>query len=585
LRNYLRTLLEVIGPHRSALPSVFGLFILLSVLEAVGIGLVVPLFAVLDLGQDAQSGKTGLFGTINHALESLGLNDPTVLLLLIVAVFYTKAVLGFFTQRAIYKFGYANQKRLIDSLVVKYQSMSVAEFSKKESSALIQNLIGNVEVVTLGSIVASVRLLSESTVILGIAAVLFIAQPALTVAMIILVVFVVAIYDRLFRTKIKQTGSLAAEAREKVIKNFQSVMQGFKEIHVIGRLEFFNRMIFDATSDVKSSAVDYKVLNTLPRYLMESAAITGLAAIFIVGGQVGASQADLVAAIGTFAVAALRLIPGANQVSAAIIQIRNSTYALEKVHEGMTESGSATQLLPKSDHPDSTQKVHRSIEFRKLGFAYNPGEKPVLNDANLKLQIGKVIGFKGSSGSGKSTALDIILGFYEPTSGDVLIDGSKRSDTSAHYRTQFAFVPQDPFVFSGTIRENITLGTPEDEHGMPLSKAVSLACLDEMINDLPDGLEMKLGEKAVNISGGQRQRIALARAIYLNRPILVLDEPTSALDHDTAMNFMASLKTIGPDKAVIITSHDPEIIDLCDEAFVFSHGKVTKQRSGAHPSK
>lgn len=583
MRNYLRLLSRVIGPRREGLVSVFGLFILLSFLEAIGIGLVVPLFSILDLGQGNTPDSASVFGRVRDMLVSLGLGDPARLFALLVLVFYAKAVLGYVTQKAIYSFGFKHQKRLIDGLVQKYQAMSISEYTKQESSALIQNLIGNVEVVTMGSIVASIRLVSETVVIMGISLVLWFAQPLLSPFMVLLIVLVVLTYDRLFRRRIHRTGALAAQAREAVIKNFQAVMQGFKEIHVIGRMDYFNRLIFEGTTHVKASAVEYKALNAIPRYMMESAAVTGFAAIFMIGGSFGLSQGDIIAAIGTFAVAALRIIPGANQVAASIIQMRNSRYALEKVFEGLggadfdggAPAANAGTICPptvvsgESEYPRGAR-----IEFRDVGFQYQEGGDTILDKVNLTISPGTLTGFKGSSGSGKSTTLDLILGFFTPTEGVVLVDGKPLAEASPRWTDNFAYVPQESFLFIGSIRENITLGMAQGLRGVALEEAIRLACLEDFVAELPDGIDSLLGERAVNISGGQRQRITLARAFYLDRPFIIFDEPTSALDADTARRVMNNILRMRGRKTIILTSHDPSVTELCDVIYEFTDGKV-----------
>ena len=591
MRNYLRLLSRVIGPQREGLLSVFGLFILMALLEAIGIGLVIPLFSILDLGYDNSSELDSVFGRIRTVLENFGLGDPARLFVVLAIVFYAKGFMGYVTQKAIFRFGFKHQKRLIDRLVQKYQTMSIAEFTKQESSVLIQNLIGNVEVVCLGSIVASIRLLSEVTVIIFITTILFFAQPTFSILMMLLITTVILTYDRLFKKRIRRTGELAVRAREAVIRNFQAVMQGFKEIHVIGRMEYFNRLIFEGTSNVKASAVEYKALNAIPRYMMESAVITGFAAIFIIGGYLGMSQGDILTVIGIFAVAALRIIPGANQVSASITQIRNSHYALEKVAEGLDLLLEDDRTL-ESDRAVLTRTsesilelgnyaMARRIEFRDVMFRYQEGGNLVLEGVNLIIAQGQIVGFKGSSGSGKSTSLDLILGFYATTAGAVLVDGRPLPQPSLNWVANFAYVPQHPFLFAGSIRENISLGVPESMHGIPLSEAIRLACLEDFVAELPDGIDSDLSERAVNISGGQRQRIALARAFYLNRPFIILDEPTSALDADTARKLMDNILDLRGGKTIILTSHDSSIIELCDVIYEFRDGRVCSATSRA----
>jgi len=584
MQQYLKLLAGVIGPYKGGLVTVFSLFILLSFLEAIGVGLVVPLVSSLDLGGSNSTELAAPFNSVNQLLNTLGLAGSGKLFILLVIIFYLKAVLGYFTQRAVFNFGYRNQKRLIDDLVKKYQSMSVSEFTKQESSALIQNLIGNVEVVCLGSIIASIRFISEIVVIISITIVLFFAQPTVSLFMVLLIIVVVMTYDKIFRRRIRLTGEQAAQSRESVIKNFQSVMQGFKEIHVIGRLDYFNRLIFEGTAQVKESAVEYKSMSVIPRYLMESMAVTGFAAIFLIGSVFGLSQTEIIAIIGIFAVAALRLIPGANQVASTIIQMRNSHYALKKVHHGLhTKAVNAADVISMTGETSlsskplelSSGKTISRIEFKDVLFQYEGNSNVVLDHVNFSINRGDLVGLMGTSGSGKSTTLDLLLGFFTPTSGVILVDDKPLSEYHATWRNNFAYVVQEPFLFSGSIKENITLGVEHASRGVTVDDAIHSAGLGKFISSLPKGVDSYLGERGVNLSGGQRQRIAIARAFYLDRPIIILDEPTSALDNKTSLDLMEVLASFKGKKTIIVISHDSEIMTRCDKVYEFRNKHIS----------
>lgn len=582
MKHYLELLGRAIGPQKKSLAGVFCLFILLSFIEAFGVGLIVPLIASLELTGSAEASSGTVISVVSDALAAAGISSPGQLFALVAVIFYLKAIVGYHTQQATFRFGYKNQKRLIDTLVERYQAMPLAEFQKQDSAALIQNLIGNVEIVTQGAIVAAIRLASEATVALAITVVLLMVQPVITLLMVVAILVAVSANDTLIRQRIHQTGRQAAETRELVIRNFQAVMRGFKEIHVIGRMDYFNKLIFLGTSELIESAVSYKTLNSIPRYLMECVAVTGFAAIFILGGMLGIPQSEIIATIGTFAVAALRLIPGSNQLAASIIHMRNSHFALTKVDEGLREIGTE----PGISGPSSNESPHnpavevpatgelQRIEFRNVCFRHSDKGDLVLDDANIIIEKGQLVGFRGHSGSGKTTALDLILGFLQPSAGEVLLNGRCRKEDPAAWYPHFVYVSQESFLFSGSIRENITLGSPERIDRLSLSAALELSCLEEFIAGLPDGVESHLGERGVNISGGERQRVALARALYLDRPIIVLDEPTSALDAVTAHKVMANFRNMVGRKTIIVTSHDPSILELCDSVYDFSAGHV-----------
>ena len=222
----------------------------------------------------------------------------------------------------------------------------------------------------------------------------------------------------------------------------------------------------------------------------------------------------------------------------------------------------------------SRPSFHGNIEFKNVAFTYPDAKTQALNDVTFKIEAGEKIGVIGRIGSGKSTLERLILALYDPDEGSVLIDGTDTRQTDpADLRRAIGVVPQDVYLFWGTVRENIALGAPYADD-QTILRAARIAGVDEFIARHPLGLDMPVGERGAQLSGGQRQAISVARALLLDPPILVLDEPTSAMDNTTEARFKARLGTILPNKTLILVTHRGSLLTLVDRLIVMDGGRV-----------
>ena len=233
------------------------------------------------------------------------------------------------------------------------------------------------------------------------------------------------------------------------------------------------------------------------------------------------------------------------------------------------------------DKPDAAQmpSIHKNIEFKNVSFEYIK-DVPVLKNVNLTVNQGDVIALVGNSGGGKSTLVSLLPRFYDVTSGQICVDGTDIRDFTLHsLRQNIAVVFQDNFLFAGTIRENILLGDQNATEAQ-IKKAIKMACLDDFIKSLDNGLDTQIGERGILLSGGQKQRIAIARAFLKNAPILILDEATSALDNKSEAVVQKAIENLMRDKTVFVIAHRLSTIRNATKIVVINHGEIVE--SGTH---
>ena len=286
--------------------------------------------------------------------------------------------------------------------------------------------------------------------------------------------------------------------------------------------------------------------------------------------------------ISAFGVAVVRLMPCANRINN---QLNNIAY-FEPFFMGVSDNlqseigdsnSDITDLMPAKEK----LPVKENITLKDICYKYPNTEKWIFDHADLTINIGQSVGIVGTSGAGKSTIVDVILGLLKVQSGSITADGADVLD-KANYRKwlkNVGYIPQTIFMLDDTIRRNIAFGVPEDEIDEDrLWQVIRDAQLDDFIKSLPEGLETGIGERGIRISGGQRQRIGIARALYENPEVLILDEATSALDNDTEKAIMDSINLLHGHKTLIIIAHRLQTIEKCDAVYRVEDGKITKER-------
>jgi ABC-type multidrug transport system fused ATPase/permease subunit len=277
-----------------------------------------------------------------------------------------------------------------------------------------------------------------------------------------------------------------------------------------------------------------------------------------------------------YAFAAYRLLPATQQVYGSYSQIKFSSPALDALKKELEQLNPQSEIL----HPHNIMPLNDCIVLDNISFTYPNSSQQALSNLNLKIKAHNTIGFVGSTGSGKTTTIDIILGILEAQNGSLLIDGVKITDENRRsWQNSIGFVPQQIYLADDTIASNIAFGVEKDKiNYTAIEKASRIANLHDFVTtELPNGYDTNIGERGVRLSGGQRQRIGIARALYHNPQVLILDEATSALDNITENAVMEAINNIEKQITIIMVAHRLSTVRKCDMIYFIEHGVLKGQ--------
>ena len=493
--------------------------------------------------------------------------DETLLYILpyaIIAIYFIKS-LGVYLQA--YFTAYIGQdivRRFRYNQLSNILSLDMSFFHKYRSGELMSRIMGDIE--RIRSIVSNLipELVREFVTIIGLLCVVIYQSP--TLALFSLIVLPAAFYPlsrlakrmrRISRTS-QETSSDITSVLSQIFSNIEIVKANNAQKKELDKFGAQNDKIF------KLSLKSVKT-NTLVSPMMETLGSIGIAITIIIGGQQVIDGQITVGSFFSFLTALFMLYTPIKRLTAIYNQMQDAIVASQRTFELLDMSPSIVD-----GSLDFPSRVN-SITIQDLKFSY--GDKVALNGINLKIYKGQMIALVGSSGGGKSTIINLLMRFYDPDSGIILINENDISEFKLHsLRENIGLVTQRVYIFNDTIAANVAYGAPLDE--TKVIKALKMANAYSFVQNLDDGIYTTLSEYGANLSGGQRQRIAIARALYHDPQILIFDEATSALDNESEKEITKAIENLGQEKIVIVIAHRLTTIKNADKIAVISSGKI-----------
>jgi ABC-type multidrug transport system fused ATPase/permease subunit len=431
---------------------------------------------------------------------------------------------------------------------------------ESNSSELI-NGISRKTSMSIGVIRSSLTIVSSTIMLIGVMAALLAINLKIALIMFLGFGFIYLVVITLTHNKLKKGGQLIADKSTLMIKSLQEGLGGIRDVLIDGSQQFYCQIYRDADFQLRIAAGDNAIISGSPRFIIEAVGLTIIVIIAYFMTNSGSTSA--IPIIGAFALGAQRLLPAVQQAYSAYTNIIGSKASFEDVLVLLDQ-----ELPSNIDQPlPLPMAFSKNIELKNLGFNYITSTDWILKNINLRFAKGSRIGFIGSTGVGKSTLLDIIMGLLDPTEGSVVVDDQYINDENKRsWQMHIAHVPQNVFLSDGSIEENIAFGVPKEKIDHERVKRVAgQARITELLSKQSHGQKNIIGERGIKISGGQRQRVGIARALYKQADILVFDEATSALDDSTERDIMNEIKELGVDLTIFIIAHRLTTLKICDQ--------------------
>uniref|UniRef100_UPI00280B22D1 ABC transporter ATP-binding protein n=1 Tax=uncultured Bacteroides sp. TaxID=162156 RepID=UPI00280B22D1 len=475
--------------------------LLRSVLDFAGVAALVPILLVVIKQDDGRGRMLALCGAV---LLFVLLKNAVVTLLARVQSSYQLEVYREFSRRM-----FAN-----------YYHRGLL-FLKGKSSVQLGHEVNYVCYTFSSCVLAPVfRMAGEAVLVLLMVSALIIWEPLAGLLLCASFFPLAALYVGLVRKRLRRYGMEELEARRKQSRTVVEAFRGYAELEIAQAFHTSLASFDQGLELIVRSRLRMEVYQLFPSFISEVAIVAGLALL------IGTGSGDLGLVSGVFAVAAFRLIPAIRSILNSWVTLQNASHTISVVEEGI--SGESQQNM----QSETSFSFKYGIELHNLSFAFSDG-RTLFSDLNLNIRRGERVGVRGASGSGKSTLFNLMLGFFPPTSGEILIDGRKLTVTNrSEWHKLVGYVPQEIFIIEGTIADNIALGQSQADRAKVM-QVLEQVQLKEWANELPQGLDTQLGEYGSRLSGGQKQRIGIARALYKEAEVLFFDEATSALDNKT----------------------------------------------------
>ena len=574
--EYLKSLKFLLGVNFNKLIPLTLIFLLSSLTDVVSIGLI---GGYLSMIVDPSLYKSML---VNYPflsfLTSMGEIDAIIFVgYILVAVFFIKFIFLIFTNFLILQFATQEQAKIQKLIMKGILDQDYENFILSKGGDTLAS-IANYSSLYRDVLTAILQLFSNAIVIAAVCIMLSLVSIKILLILMSMLIVIFLLYNFFFTSRINSFGEQFSRGISNIMQVTSEISQGIKELKTLGKEAFFLNSVNQSADMVAKSALRLTLYSIFPKNIIELMLISFI--VLIISLSLG-SENNLgitLSILGIFAASMIRIAPLVSQVQTNINTLifgRNSIYQLAEI---MRNNGTDTDIYP-SDVIEDNKKdkaphsLFQSLVLDNVSYTYPNSDIQSLKNINLRIDKGDFIGLVGPSGAGKTTLVDLMLGFLKPSSGLLKfnqVDAHKEIDK---WRSYCAYLPQEIFLIDGTLEQNITLERTKVDSSN-LASALKLSKLESLVNDLPNGLDTGLGDKGVRLSGGQKQRVAIARSIYNKREVLILDESTSALDSETEKAVIEEILTLRNEKTIIAIAHRVSTLKECNKIFRLNDGRI-----------
>lgn len=571
------------GKQKAQMGAIVVMMLIGGVLESAGVVAAIPVLSVVIDSTCVHTNKW-----MRMIYEGLHMSNPTqfaiAAMIALVLAFVIKNAYLFVLNKVELRFIYTNQFATSRRMMINFMKRPY-EYYLGADTAVIQRCITSDVNNMYGLILNVLQLMSECIVFACLVGVLLAQDAKMIMIVALLLIGVLLVIKFILKPIMVKAGEDNQEYYSGLFKWIEQSVTGIKEIKVANREPYFINEYAKCGEGYVNAVQKYNIFNSAPRLLIETVCIAGLVFYMMSQMLTGASTTQMLPQLTVFGLAAMRLLPSANRINNYLTNISyfepffmGVTDDLQnEIHDASIDYDAETYV-----RVEDVEKlpVHKSIELKDIVYHYPDTDVYVFDHAQMSIPVGSSVGVVGTSGAGKTTIVNILLGLLAIESGQILADGVEVREHYRQWLKNVGYIPQNIFMMDANIRQNVAFGIPADEiDDDAVWAALKEAQLDEYVRSLPEGLDTGIGERGIRLSGGQRQRIGIARALYEDPEVLILDEATSALDNETETAIMDSINHLHGQKTLIIIAHRLQTIEKCDMVYRVENGKVTLEKS------
>ncbi len=568
--------------QKSQMVGIVVLMLIGGVLESLGIAMIAPVMQVVIDPEKVEESSilSGIYNLFNLTSTT---QLAAIIMVSIILVFIVKNVFLYFMNVVQLRFVYTNQFATSRRMMINFMQRPYEYYLNADTTVIQRNITSDVNNLY-ALILSCLQLTSEIIVFVCLVAILLSQDARMTLTIATLLVIVLLVIKFVIKPVMVKAGKDNQDYYSGLYKWIYESVTGIKEIKVAAKENYFINGYADCGAGYVNAVQKYNLYNSTPRLLIETIAIAGMIGYMLFVMAQGTSLTSLLPQLTVLAAAAARLLPSANRINNYLTSIAYFEPFLDNVSENLQDEIHDESISYNSeDYRTKSQieklPVHNSIKLEGITYKYPNSDKYVLNGADMEIPVGKSVGIVGTSGAGKTTIVDVLLGLLEPEKGKISADGVDVNTNYKGWLKNVGYIPQTIFMTDSTIRKNVAFGVPEEEiDDARVWQALSEAALDTFVKELPEGLDTEIGERGIRLSGGQRQRIGIARALFEDPEVLVLDEATSALDNDTEAAIMDSINRLHGKKTLVIIAHRLQTIEKCDMIYGIRDGKAVRER-------
>lgn len=551
------------------------LVVIMAFTELLGIASITPFMALV--GDISILETNGVFAQL---YQMSGLNSPTDFLFytgVIVLVMLTfSTVISMFTTWRLSIFGARIGTEIADRLYTYYMHQSWQFHASGSSAQLTKQVSTEAARISNDIIQPLMQMNSKLVLALFISISIVIYDPVIAILGLFIFSLAYFVLYRLVRQKLESNGQRLSDVSTRRFRLMNEGFGGIKDVLLLNRSHDFINRFHDSGKIFARAQGTNIAISQVPRYFIELIAFGAMISLVLVLIKVHSGNlGEVLPVLAVYALAAFKLLPALQQIYSSLSVIKGNVAAFEAVKDDLQRSFENQKSVNKASIATSIN-FHEHIALNDITFSYPGKDRAAVAGINMSIPINSVIGLVGSSGSGKSTLIDLLLGLLIPQQGGIYVDDVRITvENNRAWQNLLGFVPQSIFLSEGSIAENIAFGIPaKDINLKQVNKALNLANLTELVEQLPYGVNTKVGERGVQLSGGQRQRVGIARALYHEAKVLVFDEATSALDGITEKIVMDAIHEFSGQKTIIMIAHRLKTVEKCDLIYFMEHGKI-----------